>query len=304
MENAEAILEALQTRFDVRRVPSHTMLGLEVHETDTETSLSQSHYIRQLLAKFDLAELNPCKSPMATSPDLRRRQPDEPSFNGTVYRTATGSLQHIAVMTRPDITYAVNAVAKFNNDPTDRHFALVKRIFRYLKGTLDYKITFKKNVPIEVDTYCDSDYAGDLDSRRSTTGVLVTISGAPVVWLSFQQLRVALSSTEAEYRASSDAGRETVWVKDLLLSLHVWSPSQPLLLHIDNLGALRNNLDQRVSRKLKHVDVYYHFTRDCVAQNVLSVTHIPGFANPSDILTKPVTIPALQRHVTNIMTTA
>ena len=135
-----------------------------------------------------------------------------------------GSFLYAAIATRPDIAQAVGVISKFNANPSQAHLTAVKRIFRYLKGTLDVVLEYRKiDKSCSLTGYSDADWAGDQDDQHSTSGNLFLMAGGPVSWLSKKQAIVALSTAEAEYVALSRATQETIWIRRLLDSLKVAS---------------------------------------------------------------------------------
>lgn len=129
------------------------------------------------------------------------------------YHEAVGGLLYIAQGTRPDIAYAVNTVSKFNVNPGKPHWAPVKRIFRYLKGTISAKLEYSKDGNQETISYCDADWASDTDDRRSTTGYCFLRQKGAISWSSKRQKTIALSTTEAEYMSLSTIAQEALWLR-------------------------------------------------------------------------------------------
>ena len=128
------------------------------------------------------------------------------------YQSAVGSLMYAMLGTRPDISFAVGAVSQYSSNPGELHWRAVKRIFRYLKGTVGHSLEYKRSDKI-VHGYSDADWAGNIDNRRSTTGYAFLMNGGAVSWASKQQPTVALSTTEAEYMALAQATKEAVWIR-------------------------------------------------------------------------------------------
>jgi hypothetical protein len=153
------------------------------------------------------------------------------------YREAIGCLNYIAVISRPDITFAVNKCDKYCENPSPSHWSAVKRILRYLKGTLDVGISYGLSKDNELIGFCDSDFAGDVDTRKSTTGFVFMLNGGPIAWSSTTQSTTALASTEAEYMALTDAMKEVLWLRWLLTFLGI-EQETPTLVHVDNQGAI------------------------------------------------------------------
>ncbi|XP_017886959.1 uncharacterized protein LOC108629087 [Ceratina calcarata] len=153
------------------------------------------------------------------------------------YRQVVGSLMYLAMATRPDITFAVNAASQHLENPRPIHWNASKRIIKYVKGTCNYGLYFPTDRKNHVHTFSDADYAGDTETRRSTTGLLVKLGDSTVTWRSLKQRTVALSTTEAEYVAASTTVKEVIWTKALLDELAV--PSEKTSLYVDNVSAVK-----------------------------------------------------------------
>lgn len=163
----------------------------------------------------------------------------------------------LATATRPDIAFAVNNASRHLQDPKPCHWTAVKRIFKYIKGTCGFGTEFKSQLPISLSIYSDADYAGDLDTRRSTTGSVIIIGGGPISWCSQRQATVALSTTEAEYVAASQTLKELIWVKQLLREV---APAVGVpQLRIDNQSAIKLIRNPEFHKITKHIDIKYHF---------------------------------------------
>lgn len=156
-----------------------------------------------------------------TTPIIKDNNTEISSLNTEFpYRQAVGALMFLMCGTRPDIAYAVGVVSKKLEKPEERDVIKVKKIFRYLKATTDYGIVYKANTNKNIlQCYNDADHGGDLGTGRSTSGVLCLYSSAPITWISQRQTSVAISTTEAEVVAASEAAREIVWIKKLLTEL-------------------------------------------------------------------------------------
>jgi len=160
---------------------------------------------------------------------------------------------------------------------------------RYLQNTLDVGLTFEQDESLGqcIVGYCDSDYAGDLDKRRSTTGYLFTLAKAPVSWKSTLQSTVALSTTEAEYMAITEAVKEAIWLHGLLKDLGVGQ--KQIELYSDSQSAIHLAKNQVFHARTKHIDVRYHFVREILEEEEIVLHKIHTTENPADMLTKVVT---------------
>jgi hypothetical protein len=203
------------------------------------------------------------------------------------YREAIGSLLYLALVTRPDISFAVGQAARFVENFDSSHCKAVRQIIAYLKGTSNYGICFNGMDPSPVIGYSDADYAGCLDTRRSTTGSIFMLNGGPVAWCSRRQPCVATSTTEAEYIAASETSKEAVWIRRILPDLQQHS-SDPITIRCDNQSAIQltKNPDQR--QKTKHIAIRYHYIREQQEQGEIDVKYVESKSQLADILTKPL----------------
>ncbi|BBN67240.1 hypothetical protein Prudu_20S000300 [Prunus dulcis] len=220
-----------------------------------------------------------------------------PLPNPTLFRSIVGALQYLT-FTRPDIAFAVNTVCQFMHSPTDVHLSLVKRIIRYLQGTLQFGVTFSPGSMV-LSGYCDADWAGDPNTRRSTTGYVVFLGSNPISWSSKKQASVSRSSTEAEYRALAHCAADISWIRQVLCDLHMIVPEAPLL-HSDNLSALALSANPVFHSRIKHLDVDFHFIRERVQSKDLIVQYVPTDEQVADILTKGLHSPIFIKHCSNL----
>lgn len=199
------------------------------------------------------------------------------------YSSAVGSLMYAMVCTRPDLAYAVSVVSRFMGQPGKEHWQAVKRIFRYLRGTSDVGLIFGGDTQCSVAGYSDSDYAGDIDSRRSMTGYVFTLGCSVVSWKATLQATVTLSTTEAEYMALTEAAKEGIWLKGLVSDLGLYHDQA--IVYCDSLSAICLAKDQVHHERTKHIDVRYHFLRN---EKRIKVMKVGTADNPADMFTKPV----------------
>lgn len=242
-EQVKELVTAIKQHFDVTVIDAECYLGLQI-EYDREMKIMHIHqtaYAHSVLNKFKMVDCNAIKTPMDVNAVIQANVANEgkqlPAAN-VPYRELIGSLMYLSVGTRPDIAFAVSKLSKYLANPSNEHWLLAKRILRYLKGTVDFGITFR--LPTDginqLVAYSDADYAACLDTRKSTSGVVVTINDGPIIWFSRKQGVIATSTTEAEYIAAHDAAKEVVWARALLEELHVKQPI-PTVLHVDNAAA-------------------------------------------------------------------
>lgn len=186
--------------------------------------------------------------------------------------------------TRCDLAYAVGLISRFMSNPSSTHWSAVKWVLRYLKGTQNVKLVFKRKKEFRVEGYCDSDFSSDLDRRRSISGYVFTAGGNAVCWKSGLQGVVALSTTEAEYMVLVEAVTEGIWLKGLIEefgyeqeSVNVWCDSQSAMC------LAKNNVHHE---RMKHISRKLHFIRDIIAKGDVKVLKIATLKNLVDMLTK------------------
>lgn len=231
---------------------------------------------------------DPCPSPMVTHLSLSLHDGD-PMDNPALYRMIVGALQY-ATITRPDLAFAVNKVSQFMHSPTTSHWAAVKRILRYINGTLTHGICIKPSTSLTLHAYSDADWAGCPDDRRSTSGFAIFLGPNLISWSAKKQATVSRSSTEAEYRALSLASAELIWMQYLLRELHITCSSPPILL-CDNMGATFLAANPMFHARTKHVEIDYHFIRERVQSKELVINFVSSKDQIADVFTKPVTTP-------------
>ena len=282
-------------------------LGVRV-ERDRSTrslTLDQENYVDEILSEFSMTDCAPCATPEAVNQHLPKHERDNPENNDThPYREAVGKLMYLMVCTRPDIASAVRAVSKHACSHGDVHWQAVKRIMRYLKGTRSMRLRIGgARAPEQLIGYADADWANDRDDRRSVTGYVFSFAGGPVSWSSRGQRTVALSSTEAEYMALSEACREVTWLRLLLGELkHAQYGGTEI--YEDNQGAIVLARNPEHHARNKHIDMRHHYCRDKVESGEVVVTYIPTRFMIADALTKALSAAVFEELTAKIMNVA
>ncbi len=263
------IRENLSVRFQMKELGQvEHFLGLEVDRTPEGIFLHQKKYSTDLLKKFGMSDCKPVSTPMEPNVKMCANE-GRVLEDATMYRKLVGSLINLT-LTRPDISYVVGVVSRYMQNPKKPHLEAVRRILRYVKNTLDHGIMYKKGGDVKLVGYCDADYAGDHDTRRSTTGYLFMLGYGAVSWCSKRQPTVSLSTTEAEYRAAAMAAQESTWLKQLLENLHQRT-EYVIPLYCDNLSAIRLAENPVFHARTKHVEVHYHFIREKILQEEIGL---------------------------------
>lgn len=274
-------------------------LGLEAAYISGGMTLTQCKYALDLLHRVSMENCKPTSTPLYPSEWIARNTGSslgtEDSFR---YRSIVGGLQYLT-LTRPDISFAVNKVCQFLAQPTEVHWEAVKRILRYVKGTLDTGLTIHKSPSVGISIFTDADWAGCVDDRRSTGGFAIFVGSNLVSWSSKKQPTVSRSSTEAEYKALANGAAEAMWIDTLLQELGVIRQRVPIL-WCDNLGATYLTANPVFHARTKHIEIDFHFVRERVADGALEVRFISSNDQLADIFTKPATRQMLDRFRTNL----
>ncbi|KAJ0787642.1 putative RNA-directed DNA polymerase [Helianthus annuus] len=278
------LIERLHSQFALKDLGALSyFLGVQATFHEDTLHLSQQRYLCDLLQRTGLAECRPLSTPVSSGRQLSRHSGD-PLSDPTLYRSTVGALQYL-VLTRPEIAYAVSKVSQFLQTPTDRHWVAVKRILRYLRGTISHGLCIRRSDVFDLHAYSDADWAGCPDDRRSTTGYCIFLGPNLISWSSKKQHTVARSSTEAEYRALAHTAAEIRWIISVLQELHV-SLSGPPTLWCDNIGATYLAVNPVFHQRTKHLEIDLHFIRDMVLAQTLRVRYVPTTLQLADLLTK------------------
>ncbi|KAJ1704596.1 hypothetical protein LUZ63_004375 [Rhynchospora breviuscula] len=282
----------LQSNFAIKDLGSlHYFLGIEAQYSDKGYFLTQTKYILDLLSRVNMVNAKPCLTPMATGTSLFAHD-GPPLDDAHMYRSVVGALQY-ATLTRPEISFAVNKVSQFMHAPTTTHWGAVKRILRFLCGTLHHGLHLSSTSSLAINAYSDSDWAGSIDDRKSTSGFCVFLGKNLVSWCAKKQPTVSRSSTEAEYRCLALTCTEIMWLQYLLKELNIHTSQIPTL-WCDNIGATFLVSNPMFHARTKHIEIDYHFVRERVASNQLIVQFLCSADQIGDIMTKPLCNPRFE----------
>lgn len=279
--------------FEARDMGEATcFLGMDIHRNrnNRTISLAQSRLITDLLKKHDMKECKTQSVPLNTATKLTKTG-EALDTDAHGYSQLIGSLMYLSVCTRPDISQAVGALARHMANPTTAHWRAAKGVLRYISGTANYALSFGEK-ELKLEAYCDADYAGDLDTRRSTTGYVFTLNGGAISWSSRLQPTVAVSTTEAEYMAAAYAIKEALWLRNLLNNLGM--EIQTVNIKADNQSAIKLLKNPVFSMRSKHIDIIYHFARERVFRKDVSFDYVSTNEMVADALTKPLPLNKLE----------
>jgi len=263
------------------------ILGIHVTRDREEgwIALSQQKYLEEVLERFDKANVHPISTPSLPNHHLVRLP--SPEVDVKHFQQALGALMYLMLGTRPNIAYTVAALGRHAANPGTEHQHALDCLFRYLRGTSDYKLVYHRGVSggDSILGYVDADWGSEVNDRKSTLGYVFTLSGGAILWSSKKQSAVALSSTEAEYIAGAHAAKEAIWLGRLFTGLQQPS-SFPIPLHINNQSAIAIAKNPEFHDRTKHINICYHFLRHKVESGDITLDYVPTNDQPADVLTK------------------
>ncbi|XP_019159718.1 PREDICTED: uncharacterized protein LOC109156337 [Ipomoea nil] len=252
--------------------------------SDSRRVTGLRRYVQDILKRAGMVDCKPVSTPISVA---RSKDGDVAPFaDPTHYRGLAGALQYLTV-TRPDLSFAVNRLCQRMQAPTTADWSMMKRVLRYVKGTLGMGLCVRKSLSTSLHAFSDSDWAGSPDDRKSTSGFAIFLGSNLISWSCRKQRTVARSSTEAEYKALADVAAEVTWLVSLLKEIG-FSPTSPPRLWCDNLGATYLCANPVFHARTKHVEIDYHFVRDKVAKKEIQVHFISTKDQIADIFTKPL----------------
>jgi hypothetical protein len=305
--NKEMLVEVktwLSSAFDMKDMGNSSyVLGVEILRDRNKGTLglTQRNYLKSVLKRFSMEYCNQAFVPLTAgiklSEEMCPKTPEERKrMENTPYASALGSLMYAMLFTRPDLCYAVGLLSRYQKNPGIEHWKQIKHALRYVKATLDYSLCFNQK-DLQLQGYTDSDWQGDPDDRKSTSGYLFTLAGGAISWRSKKQDSVAVSSMEAEYIAASEAVKEAVWLKEFLSTLKIIeSARKPVVVYCDNQAAIRVSRDPKYHSKSKHIEGRYHYIRDVINRlKSVCLEFLPGVN--TDPLTKPLSQEIFGKHV-------
>jgi histone deacetylase 1/2 len=282
----DALLHDLGLDFALKDLGElHYFLGIEVKKVHDGIILSQEKYANDLLRRVNMQICKAVDTPLSVVDKLSLTDGEVlSSEDATRYRSIVGALQYITY-TRPDIAFSVNKVCQFLHAPTTVHWTAVKRILRYLRGTISLGLRLSRSSSTIISAFSDADWAGCPDDRRSTGGFAVYLGSNLISWNARKQATVSRSSTEAEYKSLANATAEVMWLQTLLDELGV-AQSKTAVLWCDNIGVTYLSANPVFHARTKHIEVDYHFVRERVAQKLLDIRFISSGDQVADGFTK------------------
>lgn len=281
----DRFIDDLKENFDIKISEPKNFVGLEIERSKEHIFIHQKKYIEKILTKFNMQNANGNSIPIDPHTNLEKNKIG--TEEKIPYREAVGSLMYLAIVSRPDIMFAVSLVSRYLDCYDNTHWNVVKKILKYIKETKEFGLYYSKLKNNIVEGYSDSDYATDTDTRRSTSGYVFMKNGAAITWASQRQQSIALSTTEAEFMAACSATKEALWIKRLLCDISIYSQNT-ICLNVDNQSAISviKNID--FHKRCKHIDVKYKFIKEKYREKEIDLKYLCTNEQCADIFTKPL----------------
>ncbi|KAH9726094.1 hypothetical protein KPL70_008130 [Citrus sinensis] len=260
-------------------------LGIEVKQKEECIFISQESYAKEILKRFKMNDCKPISTPVECGVKLSKYDEGE-DIDPTIFKSLVGSLRYLTC-TRPYILYAVGLVSRYMKNPKTTHFKAAKRILCYIKGTINFGLLYSFSNDYKLIGYSDSDWGGDVDDRKSTTGFVFFMGDTTFTWMSKKQPIVTLSTCEAEYVATTSSVCHAIWLRNLLKKLSL-AQEEPTEICVDNKSTIALSKNPVFHDRSKHIDTRYHFIRECIARKEVQIKYVKSQDQAADIFTKPL----------------
>ena len=300
------VKQFLSKNFDMKDMGEASyVIGIKIHRDRSRgiLGLSQETYINKILERFRMKDCSPSVAPIMKGDKLSLNQCpkndlENESMKNIPYASVVGSLMYAQVCTRPDIAYAVGVLGRYQSNPAVDHWRAAKKVMRYLQGTKDYMLMYRQTDNLDLVGYSDADFAGCVDSRKSTSGYIFIMAGGAVSWRSVKQTLIATSTMEAEFVSCFQATSQGVWLKSFISGLRVMdSISRPLKIFCDNSAAVFLAKNNKSGSRSKHIDIKYLAIREHVKEKKVVIEHISTELMIADPLTKGMPPMKFKDHV-------
>lgn len=291
------IISKIKDNFDIKILgETRKLLGVEFVQCDNKLYIHQSSYIDKICETYSKYKYATSSLPMAVGTVLSKLQCPESNeevsqMSKLPYRNVLGCLAFIANRTRPDICYAVNILSQFQSNPGLVHWNTLLKLVGYVQLTKNYKLNISNVNDINLCCFSDSDFAANRDDRISMGGLILFAGESPIMWRTFKQKSVSLSTLEAEYVSLTEASKELVWFIRILnefKELDILNVSFESKLLCDNQAAINFSKSSIENHRTKHIDVKFHFIRNLVLENLFALKYVNTKSNLADLFTKPL----------------
>nr|XP_027082202.1 uncharacterized protein LOC113704502 [Coffea arabica] len=261
----EKFKKSIMAEFDISNLEKmHYFLGIEVVQSTVEIFVSQKNI-----------------------------EPEGKWIDSSLYNQIVGSLIYLTI-TRPDIMHAVSLISRYMESPRETHLLATKRILRYLQGTIEYGLFYKNSEKLGLFGFTDSDYAGDSNDRKSTSGYVFVMGSAAISWCSKKQPIVTLSTTKAEYVATMVCACQVIWLRNIPDNLH-FQQEGATTIYCDNSSAIKLSKCPVLYGRTNHIDVWFHFLRELARDGIIDFLYCKSEDQIADIMTKPLKLSTFQK---------
>ena len=277
-------MEEMKNQFEMSGLGEmNYFLGLEVSQSKDGIFLNQEKYAHEVLKKYRMGNCKSAPTPLVQNMKLSKEDGAE-KIDASLYRSLIGSLLYLTA-SRPDLMYSASLLSRFMQSPSKTHFIAAKRVLRYLRGTMQLGIWYKPNENGSLLGYVDSDWAGNLDDMKSTTGYAFSLGSGMFSWNSKKQEIVAQSTAEAEYVAAGAAANQAIWLRKILKDLGV-QQQEASEINCDSKSAIAIAENPVQHGKTKHIQVKFHAIREAIKNHEIKLIHCSSEYQVADILTK------------------
>ncbi|UYV71195.1 hypothetical protein LAZ67_8002127 [Cordylochernes scorpioides] len=299
-DTSNRFINKLRHHLDIKDVTCEGMfLGINIIQDKEGISLQQSHYVQQILQKYGMETCKEVPTPGSKEINLDNHIEDDNCDQHT-YQEALGMLMFLAVNTRPDIAYITSKLSQYSRQPKQMHWTAIKRVMRYLRGTIDLGVKFERGKAGILKSYTDASWSTTHDGK-SYGGYVLKLGEATIDWKSSKQPLVALSTMEAEMIAACESCCQIKWIINLLRELEEWNfMEKPTAIYTDSQSLINWISSPKQSSRCKHINRKYHFLRDCYESRDICLQYKPSQDLEADIFTKDLSRDQMKKHLENL----
>ncbi|UYV66134.1 hypothetical protein LAZ67_4000380 [Cordylochernes scorpioides] len=299
-DTSNRFINKLRHHLEIKDVTCKDMfLGIKIIQDKEGISLQQSHYVRQILQKYGMETCKEVPTPGSKEINLDNHIEDDNCDQHT-YQEALGMLMFLAVNTRPDIAYITSKLSQYSRQPKQMHWTAIKRVMRYLRGTIDLGVKFERGKTGILKSYADASWSTTHDGK-SYGGYVLKLGEATIDWKSSKQPLVALSTMEAEMIAACESCCQIKWIINLLRELEEWNfMEKPTAIYTDSQSLINWISSPKQSSRCRHINRKYHFLRDCYESRDICLLYKPSQDLEADIFTKDLSRDQMKKHLESL----
>ncbi|GJU71817.1 zinc finger, CCHC-type containing protein [Tanacetum coccineum] len=291
--NENKMCKLIKSLYGLKQAPKFSMkdmgeadviLSIKIKHKSNGIAISQSHYIEKVPKKFNYFDCTLVSTPMDTSEKLMPNNGQAASQ--LEYSKVIGCLMYAMTCTRPDIAFAVGKLSMYTSNPGTQHWKAIQRVLKYLKKTMDYKLTYN-SYPSVLEGYTDASWISNSEDNSSISGWVFLLGGGAICWASKKQTCITGSTMEYEFVALAVAGKEAEWLRNLILEIPLWSkPITPIFIRCDGAATLAKAYSQMYNGKSRHLGVRHSMIHELITNGVISIEFVRSQQNLADHLTK------------------